>query len=96
LKLGPHSAAVETLRELARLPNREMTLAAAQIIQQQLRVDMGLAIAGELPDPQSKQAADVARRVLRWAQDEMPEEPITPPPPRRSSRRPILERPEQN
>ncbi len=94
LKVGPHPAAVETLRELAKLPNREMTLAAAQIIQQHLRIDMGLAIAGELPDPQSKQAAEVARRVLRWAQNELIEDPTPPPPARRASRRPILERPE--
>jgi len=59
--------ALETLREVARVPNREMALQVAAIIQKYLRVDLGLPLSGAAPEPQSKLAAEVARRVIEWA-----------------------------
>jgi hypothetical protein len=39
------------------------------MIQKYLGVDMGLPVGGELPAPNSRQAAEVARKVIRWAAD---------------------------
>ena len=67
LRINPHDPdGVDVLRGLARQPNREMAMAVAGVLQNVLGVDLGLP-AGELPSPTSKTAADVARRVLMWA-----------------------------
>jgi HEAT repeat protein len=58
--------AVSVLHDLARLPNREIALATAQVIQKRLGIDLGLP-AGKLPNIHSRIAADVARRVMFWA-----------------------------
>lgn len=58
---------VEVLREAAQQPNRQIALTAAGMIQKFLGVDMGLPVGGELPAANSRQAAEVARRVLQWA-----------------------------
>ena len=67
LSRQPDPRAVEVLREAAQQPNREIALAAASIVQKYLSVDMGLAVGAELPATTSREAADVTRRVLRWA-----------------------------
>jgi hypothetical protein len=59
--------AVEVLREAARQPNREIALAAASIVQKYLSLDMGLPVGAALPATNSREAADVTRRVLKWA-----------------------------
>jgi hypothetical protein len=59
-------AALGVLREVALAPNREMALQVAAIVQKCLRVDMGLPLGGALPEAHSKQAAEVARRVMDW------------------------------
>jgi HEAT repeat protein len=59
--------AIEVLREAARQPNREIALAAAAIVQKYLSVDMGLPVGTALPATNSREAADVTRRVLKWA-----------------------------
>jgi HEAT repeat protein len=64
---GKHTAAVAALREVARLPNREIALATAEIVQRRLGTDLGLALGQPLPLIQSRQAADVTRRVMTWA-----------------------------
>jgi HEAT repeat protein len=64
--------ALVTLREVARVPNREMALQVAAIVQRNLRVDMGLPLTGPLPEPKSKQAAEIARRVIDWAEGRTP------------------------
>jgi hypothetical protein len=64
---GKHPAAVVALREVARLPNREIALATAEIVQRRLGMDLGLSLGQELPPVQSRQAADVTRRVMTWA-----------------------------
>lgn len=63
--------AIEVLREVARQPNRELALAAAELIQRCLGVDMGLPMGEALPDVKSRHAAEVARRVLAWASGEI-------------------------
>jgi hypothetical protein len=67
LQKGPDDRAVLALRDVARQPNRELAIAAAVIIQKWLRVDMGLPISQPPPPPQSKQGAEVTRRVMQWA-----------------------------
>jgi hypothetical protein len=65
--------ALGALHDLARLPNREIALATAEVIQRRLGVDLGLPRGQPLPPLYSRQAADVARRVLLWAtQQEVP------------------------
>lgn len=66
LRLNPHDPdGVDVLRGLARQPNRELALQIAAVLQTVLGMELGLP-AGEV-QPQSKAAADVARRVLAWA-----------------------------
>jgi hypothetical protein len=60
-------AAVAALRDLARLPNREIALATADVIQRRLGVDLGLGLGQPLPPIHSRQAADITRRVMLWA-----------------------------
>jgi hypothetical protein len=59
--------AVSALRDLGRLPNREIALAAADVVQRLLGVDLGLGLGQPLPPLHSRQAADVTRRVVAWA-----------------------------
>ena len=61
------SSAVVALRDLARLPNREIALATADIVQRRLGVDLGLGLGQPLPAVQSRQAAEITRRVIGWA-----------------------------
>jgi hypothetical protein len=58
--------ALAALRDIARQQNRELALLAAQIVQRYLGVDMGLEHNQPLPAAHSRQAAEVARRVLLW------------------------------
>jgi hypothetical protein len=68
------SAALTVLRDLARLPNREIALATGDIIQHRLGVDLGLGLGQPLPPVHSAQAADITRRVMTWAsQNDMPD-----------------------
>lgn len=64
--------ALETLREVARQPNREIALGVAQVLQSTLQIDMGLPANLELPPANSKLAAEVARRVILWTQGKWP------------------------
>lgn len=64
---GPNGDEAQAcLRELARLPNREMALATADIIQRRLGVDLGLN-PSRMPEAQTRAAAEVVRRLLLWA-----------------------------
>jgi HEAT repeat protein len=71
----PGSAeAMGALRDLARLPNREIALATAELVQRRLGVDVGLRPGEPLPLLHSRQAAEVTRRVMMWAaRDEVAE-----------------------
>ncbi len=62
--------AMAALRDLARLPNREIALATADLVQRRLGVDLGLAPGKPLPPLHSRQAAEVTRRVMKWAADQ--------------------------
>jgi hypothetical protein len=64
---GQHPEAVAALRDIARLPNREIALSTAEVIQRRLGVDLGLAVGQPLPPVYSRQAAEVTRRVMAWA-----------------------------
>jgi HEAT repeats len=55
------------LRDLARLPNREIALGTAAAIQRYLGVDLGLLPDQPLPAVHTRHAAEVARRVMAWA-----------------------------
>jgi hypothetical protein len=67
LRINPHDPdGMDVLRGLARQPNRELAVQVGAVLQYVLGMDMGLS-SGELPQPNSKQAAEVARRVLAWA-----------------------------
>ncbi len=61
------SRATQTLKDLARLPNREISLATADVVQRRLGVDLGMGIGQPLPPVQSRMAAEIARRVTQWA-----------------------------
>ena len=60
-------AAMAALLQIARLPNREIALATADVIQRRLGVDLGLGLGQPLPPLHSRQAADITRRVMTWA-----------------------------
>jgi HEAT repeat protein len=64
---GEHFEALAALRDLARLPNREIAVAAADVVQRRLNVDLGLPLGQPLPPVHSRQAAEVTRRVMAWA-----------------------------
>ncbi len=82
LRINPHDPdGVDVLRGLARQPNRELAVRVAAVLQNLLGIDMGLT-PGDLPASTSKQAADVARRVLAWANGVGPEALRSTPGPR--------------
>lgn len=62
-----HAGALAALRDLARLPNREIALATADVIQRRLGVDLGMGLGQPLPPVHSRQAAEITRRVMQWA-----------------------------
>ena len=73
LRINPHNPdGVDVLRGLARQPNRELAVRVAAVLQNVLGLDVGLP-AGDLPAPNSKPAADVARRVVMWANGANPD-----------------------
>jgi hypothetical protein len=67
LDRGHSAEASAALHELARMPNREIALGIAQVVQRRLGVDLGLPRDQPLPPLHSREAAEVARRVLVWA-----------------------------
>jgi hypothetical protein len=84
LSQGSSLEAVAALHDLARLPNREIALSTAEVVQKRLGIDLGLP-RGPLPAVQSRAAAEVARRVLLWANQHDVNDP-TPRPRHTSSR----------
>ncbi len=64
---GHSPEAAAALHELARMPNREIALATAEVVQRRLGVDLGLPRGQPPPPIHSRMAAEVARRVLAWA-----------------------------
>jgi hypothetical protein len=74
LNASSHDRAISALYEVARLPNREIALATAAVVQRCLNVDLGLPIGQPLPPVNSRQAAEVTRRVMLWAAQPAAEE----------------------
>jgi len=69
------TVAIAALRDLARLPNREIALSTASVIQRRLGLDLGLGMGQPLPSIHSRQAAEITRRVMLWAaQYDLPED----------------------
>lgn len=66
LRQGDAVEALAALYELARLPNREMALGTAEVVQTRLGVDLGIPRQG-LPPVGSRQATEIARKLLQWA-----------------------------
>jgi HEAT repeat protein len=64
---GQSPEALAALHDLARLPNREIALATADVVQRHLGIDLGLPRDQPPPPVESRSAAEVARRVLAWA-----------------------------
>ena len=64
---------IDVLRGLARQPNRELAVQIGGILQNVLGLELGLPAGGQLPAPNSKLAAEVARRVLAWANGATPD-----------------------
>jgi HEAT repeat protein len=64
-----HNAARAAVYEIARLPNREIALATAELVQRRLGVDFGLPVGQPGPAIHSRQAAEVTRRVMLWAHE---------------------------
>ena len=79
LSQGEHAEAVRAVHDLARLPNREIALATADIVQRRLGVDLGLALGQPLPAVNSRLAAQVIRRLLAWSAPEEPRPPQAQP-----------------
>jgi hypothetical protein len=82
LRANPHDPdGLDVLRGLARQPNRELAVAVAGVLQNIFGYDLGLP-PGDTPPPQSKSAAEAARRVLAWANGAPPKSlrPSTPGP----------------
>jgi HEAT repeat protein len=85
LSAGNSPEALAALHDLARLPNREIALAAADVVQRRLGVDLGLPRGEPMPPVGSRLAAEVARRVLLWS-TRHEAEPAAPRPAAHSSR----------
>ncbi len=67
LTRGDSPEAKAALYDLARLPNREIALATAEVLQRRLGLDVGLPRNQPLPPVHSRLAADVARKVQLWS-----------------------------
>jgi hypothetical protein len=79
LTLDPQNAeAVDVLRGLGRQPNRETAVTIARLLQTYLGMDMGLPPGAV--EPNSRAAADAAKRVLAWATNRSAPAPAVPPP----------------
>jgi hypothetical protein len=67
LQSGPHIQSIVCLREVGRVPNRELALSTADVVQRRLNIDMGLALNQPLPAASSSRAVEVQRRLMTWA-----------------------------
>jgi hypothetical protein len=67
LEQGVYERTLPALHEIARMPNREIALATASLVQRRLGVELGLPVGQSLPPVHSRLAAEVTRRVMAWA-----------------------------
>ncbi|CAN5399883.1 hypothetical protein BH10PLA2_BH10PLA2_27570 [soil metagenome] len=67
---GRADLARATLLDLARIPNRELALTTARVVQRYLGIDLGLVLSEQLPALNTRQAQDAVIKLIRWAQDQ--------------------------
>jgi hypothetical protein len=70
LQQGRADLARNTLLELARIPNRELALSTARVVQRHMGIDLGLNLSDPLPALNTRQAQDAVIRLIRWAQEQ--------------------------
>jgi hypothetical protein len=63
------SMAISGLKDLARLPNREIALGTADVVQRRLGVDLGIGLGQPLPAANTRQAVETVRRLIAWASE---------------------------
>jgi hypothetical protein len=74
LRANPHDPdGVDVLRGLGRQQNRELAVQIGGVLQNVLGLEIGLPSGGQLPAPNTKVAAEIARRVLAWANGATPD-----------------------
>jgi HEAT repeats len=61
------TAAIAGLKDLARLPNRELALGTADVVQRKLGIDLGIGLGQPLPPINTRQAGEIVRRLSSWA-----------------------------
>ena len=61
------SVAIAGLKDLARLPNRELALGTADVVQRRVGIDLGIGLGQPLPPLNSRQTAEIIRRLIAWA-----------------------------
>jgi hypothetical protein len=61
------NVAISSMKDLARLPNREIALGAADVVQRRLGVDLGIGLGQPLPPVNTRMATEIIRRVIAWA-----------------------------
>jgi len=61
------NVAMGGLKDLARLPNREIALGTADVVQRRLGIDLGIGLGQPLPPVNSRQAGEIVRRLGAWA-----------------------------
>jgi hypothetical protein len=61
------NAAISGLKDLARLPNRELALGTADVVQRRLNIDLGIGLGQPLPPVNTRQATVIVRRLSAWA-----------------------------
>ena len=66
-----------TLLDLARIPNRELALSTARVVQRYMGVDLGLILSDPLPALNTRQAQDAVIRLIRWAEEQVNAETYT-------------------
>jgi HEAT repeat protein len=77
LQQGQGDLARATLLDLARIPNRELALSTARVVQRYMGIDLGLMLSEPLPALNTRQAQDAVIRLIRWAQEQVTAETYT-------------------
>jgi hypothetical protein len=77
LQQGLSELARVALLDLARIPNRELALSTARVVQRHMGVDLGLVLSEPLPALNTRQAQDAVIRLIRWAQEQAAAETYT-------------------
>ncbi|MER3416763.1 MAG: hypothetical protein C4297_11205 [Gemmataceae bacterium] len=68
LEQSRHPGAIACLREIARIPNRDVALATADLVQRRLGLDLGLPENQTRLPPHSSKVMEILRNLMHWAQ----------------------------